>query len=125
MRVAKSLTRRGFVDLRYAGKTVMFIPAVENTAKADGLRDQVANWIDSILRVATLFHRLDDHAGVYLRDIHQAPEVQVCWVTNQLGCAAPPWAMAAAHSRAALCPRRCLWPRLTPTCSWWSGVLWS
>ena len=62
---------------RYAGKTVMFIPAVENTAKADGLRDQVANWIDSILRVATLFHRLDDPSGVYLRDIHQAPEVQV------------------------------------------------
>ena len=61
----------------FAGKTVMFLPDVGRTPQADGLEDIVAAWIDAILRVATMFHRLDDSSGYYLREVSQDPEVQM------------------------------------------------
>ena len=61
----------------YAGKSVMFIPTIENTENNDGLRDHVAAWVDAVFRVATLFHRLDDSSGIYLREVSQDPNVLV------------------------------------------------
>ena len=57
------------IDLNLFDSRVMFNPDIYETSNRTGVRDIVANWINSFYHAATLFRRLDTPEGRYAKDM--------------------------------------------------------
>ncbi len=56
-------------DLTLVGDQVRFNPEAGEATSGKGLRDLVTSWVDSFFNVATLFKRLDDAEGRYVKEL--------------------------------------------------------
>ena len=58
------------VTLDLVGKAARFVPEIECNESGKGLRDRVNSWIGSFFNISTLFKRLDNPEGNFMREMH-------------------------------------------------------
>mmetsp|Transcript_13737 Transcript_13737/g.31794 ORF Transcript_13737/g.31794 Transcript_13737/m.31794 type:complete len:4493 (-) Transcript_13737:49-13527(-) len=64
------------IKLELVPPDIAFSPEMGQTAKRDGVRDIVSDWVNSVLNISTLTKRLDTGDGDYLNDIQDDIDVK-------------------------------------------------
>ncbi len=67
--------------LQGAPSSVRFVPDVSDGAPGGSLYDIVDGWVNSFYHCATMFKRLDDAEGRYIREMVDDLEVQMLLAT--------------------------------------------
>ncbi|RYY38442.1 hypothetical protein EON62_00440, partial [archaeon] len=69
------------VDVNLVGKRVKFTPDVSEDSGAVSIYDIVNGWVDAFYHAATMFKRLDDNEGKYVKEMVDDLEVQMLLAT--------------------------------------------